>query len=267
MWCTAASDSGPRVTTVRASAGTSRSSAGPAGSGRRAAKSQLTRVPGERRRAKESTPAELGSSHWTSSTATSTGASAPIAASRLRIPVASALGSEAAPTGAARSIATSSASRCGSASEVSASGSTGSKRSATAERASFVSASAGLHERTRNPRDRARSAISRQSVVFPIPGSPSRRSTPNSSCARSRKESATSSSASRPRTAGTPGSVETAITADPIAETASWPAFCAGRARTPGPRSRRRRCPPAARPGTRSRPPHRSAGRSSGSCW
>ena len=79
-----------------------------------------------------------------------------------------------APSPVDRRSATSSARCCGSGSSVQALSDTGSSRSASAENDNLDSASAGRDTRTVNPRLLARSIPSRQTVVLPIPASPSK---------------------------------------------------------------------------------------------
>src|SRR5919204_506412 len=81
---------------------------------------------------------------------------------------------------------------------------TGWSGSATAERLSFASVSAGRQDRTRYDRSSARRTTSRQTVVLPIPASPSSRSTAKRSRAESRNSSASESSPPRPTMFATP---------------------------------------------------------------
>ena len=105
------------------------------------------------------------------------------------------------PVESARRSATSSPRRCGAGSESNASGGRAEVRSATPPNDSRASDSAGRATRTVAPRARARSTASRQTVVLPIPGSPtiaSARAVP------SRNASTAFSSGSRPTTPGIP---------------------------------------------------------------
>jgi hypothetical protein len=157
-----------------------------------------TGSPRTRRSAKANAASDARSSHCVSSNASTRSHSRLAARSKPRVAAAtlprSCAGSSRA--GSARSNATSSARRCGAAKAPANSSYSGSSKSRRTEKASCISASAGLQLQTRRPRLSASAHALRQSVVFPIPGSPSRTSTCDSG--RSIQRTIASSSASRP---------------------------------------------------------------------
>src|SRR5580765_1544960 len=137
------------------------------------ATSTPTRSLRRRRSANSSTAAVGASSQCASSIATSTvvdEASSRSAPSSARP---TPRWSGARPRGSSSRSATSSACRRGSGRSASTSSSTSSSRSPSAAYESCASLPAGRHASTRNPRSRAASTAACQSVVFPMPGSPS----------------------------------------------------------------------------------------------
>ena len=117
--------------------------------------------------------ADGGSSHCTSSIATTSGVSSASARMAPRTPSATARRCNPPRFAPARSSATSRASRCGSGSRPSTASGTSPRRSPSAANGSAISASTGLLVSTCSPRSPASAAPSLQSVVFPIPASPS----------------------------------------------------------------------------------------------
>ena len=77
------------------------------------------------------------------------------------------------PSTSSSSKAAESARRCGNGNRSSPSGNTGLNRSASAANENAASAPAGRHEKTANPCSRASATAASNSVVFPIPASPS----------------------------------------------------------------------------------------------
>ncbi len=155
-----------------------------------------------RRAAYASAPAEAASSHCTSSTATST--SRVVASPRKRV--------EHSDPDRVRvrrrafdllehERARECRALCRRAAAPAPPSSTGSRRSPSPENESAVSLSAGCASRTQSPPLSAVSTPTRQSVVFPIPASPSRTSADAPSETPARKALRTASSASRPTTA------------------------------------------------------------------
>ena len=84
------------------------------------------------------------------------------------------------------------------------SGNTGRKRSASAANENAASAPAGRHEKTAKPCSRAAASAASNSVVLPIPASPSSTSAAGVSRPAARKSASTATSASRPTTGPRP---------------------------------------------------------------
>ena len=120
-------------------------------------KSNPTRSDRSRRPAKARPPAEAGSSHWTSSTATTTGRSSASARNAVKSARPIACGSGGGPSSSPRTSARESARLCAAGRAASASSSTVSRRSPMPENDSAVSLSAGRAARMRNPRSPASS--------------------------------------------------------------------------------------------------------------
>ena len=144
-------------------------------------------------------PSSRRSSHWTSSSAMSTGPC--VAASRKTVSAAAytARGSGGGPTGSARRRATSRASSCGAGSRSKRSR-VPSNRSASPANASVASDSAGRIDNTRQPRPTAAATPRSQSVVFPIPDPPSSTRAAGPSTSPSRNASIRESSSTLPTT-------------------------------------------------------------------
>ena len=158
-----------------------------------------TRASARRRSANPTTAADAASSHWTSSIATTTSPS--VASSRSSEP--KAVPSSLRSGGLGASIlnsATSSAARCGGGSEATRSAGTDESRSDSPANESFTSDSVDEVARTQTPCACARRMYSRQTVVFPIPGSPSISSPAGSAPFAARDASILASSTSRPTT-------------------------------------------------------------------
>ena len=183
------------------------------GPGRRARRNP-TGSEASRRAANEIAVAEAGSSHCTSSTATSTGARAASARSPLRTPSPIACGSGGSPAGSRRNSATSRALRCGPGKPASASSATPSNRSISAVKDSCASRSPGEADKTCRPWLRAASMPASHSVVLPMPGAPIN----TSGCPAPTRSPSSASSASRP-------TIELLSTA-PLSQTAGAPITC-----------------------------------------
>src|SRR4051794_29574671 len=168
------------------------------------------------------------SSHWTSSTAITTGRRWAAWRRTPSAPPAIARTSEASPS--ARSSAASSARRWGAGRLGSASStSSPASRSPRPEKASCASAEAGRQRRTRQPSTAAERSASSHRVVLPIPASPSRTSADGPS-RRARNSASAARSRSRPITLGRIRAI----------------VLGTGRARKPVNTPRRPRCMPSA---------------------
>ena len=196
--CSAARESGPGWMRSRPPAGNARTR--PSGSSSAGVPRRVNRRPqrtGSRRATNAIAAADAGSSHWTSSTATSTDRFSDNAARTPTSAVAVVRGCAASSPSDRRSAAP--RARCctgGSARRVSSN--TASTRSATVAYERLASLSAGCAVSTLAPRDSALAIAASQMVVLPIPASPSTRSAEASLRKRSRNRSTTASSASRP---------------------------------------------------------------------
>ncbi len=166
---------------------------------RRATKRPMGDSP-KRRPANSTIPADGASSHWTSSTATRSGASRASRSSRPTTAAAIAPCGGGLPGASSRKRAMARACRWGTGSSSAASSKAVSSKSRSAENENVASAPLGLQASTRQPRARARSTPARQSVVFPAPGSPSRTSAAGPSPTDSRNAPMAVSSSSRPTT-------------------------------------------------------------------
>jgi hypothetical protein len=166
------------------------------GPGRRVSKT-ATGSSTARRSATESAIAEAVSTHWASSTATRRGSSRARALSVASRATATARGPTGAPRVSSRSSAPASGCRCGGGRPRICSW-TSASRSPTVANDSSRSASAGRATSTRNPYWRACSTPADQSVVLPIPASPSSTSAAAPEPLRARNSSIRASSSSRP---------------------------------------------------------------------
>ena len=150
-----------------------------------------------RRTANERTRADAGSSHWTSSIASSNGASAARARKAATSPRGKVSRSGRAPGPVSVPSAAARARRWGSTSSSEISANTGSRRSETAPSEIGISASAHLDTSTRLPSRSAAATASRHRIVLPMPGSPRMRSAADLS--RTRPAKATKRACSLPR--------------------------------------------------------------------
>ena len=212
-WYRAASERGWGAIRSRLSSGNARDSprgSSPPGSAR-LARSRPS-CGGSRRNANVSACSLAGSSHCTSSMATSTGSRSASVASRLTRAVPVSRPSAPAP-GSARRSAEASARSWTAGSELLVSSNAAPTRSASAAYERSASLSAGRARRTRRSRFSASRTASSQTVVFPIPAWPSM-TTADSPCGnRSRKPSTDASSCSRPTNVAT----VTCLAVDPTA--------------------------------------------------
>ena len=151
-----------------------------------------------RRSANSSAEADEGSSHWTSSIATSSARRPARWRSDPSRAAATARESAARGPGSSSKRATRSARACGGGSAGSTSSSEPSSRSESPANASSPSERPGRVLSTWYPAARPSSTTCRQTVVLPIPGSPSMRSTRGSESLSARKPATTASSSSRP---------------------------------------------------------------------
>ena len=167
--------SGPMTSRVRRSASRAVSSATRDSSLASARRARRKPIGSSRNRlaANARASADGGSSHCASSIARTSGVSS--ASTRIAPRTPSATARRCNPPGfaPARSSATSRASRCGSGSRPSAASGTSPRRSPSTANGSAISASTGLLVSTCSPRSPASAMPSLQSVVFPIPASPS----------------------------------------------------------------------------------------------
>jgi len=202
-WRNAPTLSGPTDKTVNRCSGSERSK--PSGLGPPAGRREVTSTPiGSLRRrlsATSSTPAEPGSSHCKSSTATSSGPDCASARSRSCTASPIANGSGGPSPGSASNSATSNALRRGGRSKSTASPTTSPSSSERPANENAASASVPRHVKTCANRPRASSTPARHRTVLPIPGSPDSTSPVGPPPTSSRKPSTKSSSASRPITA------------------------------------------------------------------
>ena len=157
-----------------------------------------TASPSSLRSMNVSTSAELASSHWASSSATSTGRSTASARTvessatpRTRV-------SGNTPSGSRSSNAVSRACRCTGASRCTTPLNAGASRSPTAAKATCASDCVGRDRSTRKPRSPARRSASSQRTVFPIPASPSNSNACPPAGAAARNDSSASSSSRLP---------------------------------------------------------------------
>ncbi len=151
-----------------------------------------------RRIANARTPAEERSIHWTSSIAKSTGELRARARRTSSTPTPIKARSGGDWRGSSCSIATASARRCTSGSSSATSPKESPIRSMSAANPSFVSASAGRHERMRCPAPSAMSSAARSKLVLPMPASPSTSRAPGSSSTAPMNRASVAASCSRP---------------------------------------------------------------------